>query len=66
MSDFNFHRVILGVRDAGEGRNQWTQLGVTFLNKDGSENLKFNFFPTDPNMTIQLRDPKKADEKEEG
>jgi hypothetical protein len=30
--------------------------------KDGSLNLVFNFIPTDPDATIQIRDPRPRDE----
>ena len=64
MTEKKFHRVIWGVKKGKEkGKGNWNQLGVTFLNKDGSENLRFNYVPTDPEITIQLRDPK---EKPEG
>ena len=42
----------------GEGadkRSYWTRVGVAFENRDGSLNLRFDFLPTDPTTTIQLR-----------
>ena len=64
MASTKFHRVIWGITDIkSKEKGSWTQLGVTFLNKDGSENLLFNFYPTDPAATIQLREQK--DKKEE-
>lgn len=35
---------------------RWQKIGTGFPNKDGSINLVFDFFPTDPNTTIQVRD----------
>jgi hypothetical protein len=34
----------------------WTRIGVAFENRDGSWNLRFEYLPTDPRTTIQLRD----------
>jgi hypothetical protein len=51
---------ILAVIERGEGtvtKNYWTRIGVAFENRDGSWNLRFDFFPTNPvATTIQLRD----------
>lgn len=59
MATTKFHRVIWGIKEGKEkGKGNWTQLGVTFLNKDGSETLRFNYVPTDPKITIQLRSQK--------
>ena len=41
-------------------RSYWTRIGAAFVNRDGSLNLRFDFFPTDPNTTIQLREPREA------
>jgi len=42
-----------------EGKGDlWTRIGTAFQNRDGSWNLRFNFLPTDPRTTIQMRDPK--------
>lgn len=49
-------------KDGQQDRTFWTKIGVSFLNDDGSENLSFDFYPTDPNMTVQLREPKRSDE----
>lgn len=55
------NREIFGVVESN-GKSYWTRIGVTFANDDGSENLVFNYFPTDPGATIQLREPKKDEE----
>jgi hypothetical protein len=49
---------IFGVVKRGD-RNYWTRIGCAFENAaDGSWNLLFDFLPTDPATTIQLRDRK--------
>lgn len=55
------HRIVWGINEVG-GKAQWTQLGVTFLNNDNSENVVMNYFPTDPKTTIQIREPKEKEE----
>lgn len=42
----------------------WTKIGVAFQNNDLSWNLRFDFLPTDPNTTIQLRDFRERDDDE--
>lgn len=34
----------------------WTRIGVAFENRDGSWALRFDYLPTDPATTIQLRE----------
>ena len=41
----------------------WTRIGTAFENKDGSWNLLFDFFPTSPQTTIQMRVPKEDAER---
>lgn len=50
---------IFGVTRHGE-KDWWTKIGAAWQNKDGSMNLNFDFLPTDPSATIQLR-PLKED-----
>ena len=40
----------------GEKSSYWTRIGTAFENSDGSWNQLFDFFPTNPTTTIQLRD----------
>ncbi len=50
---------LVAVVERGEGDSKksfWTNVGVAFENRDGSWNLRFDFFPTHPATTIQLRD----------
>jgi hypothetical protein len=62
------HKVVLGARPIGEpdanGYYQkffWTQIGVAFVNKDGSLTLKLNYIPTDPSINIMIREPRERD-----
>lgn len=48
-------KVIWGVVKRGRS-DHWSRLGVAFTNRDGSLNLKFDFLPTNPSTTIQIRD----------
>lgn len=59
-------KIIKAVRDhtnaRGETHSYWTTIGVAFLNSDGvSHSLKFNFYPTDPHVRIQLVLPSQDD-----
>lgn len=38
------------------GRNYWTRIGTAFANRDGSLNLRFDYVPTDPQTTVQVRE----------
>lgn len=53
--------------ERGEGDDKktfWTRVGVAFENRDGSWNLRFDFFPARPvETTIQLRDFSRDQEK---
>jgi hypothetical protein len=47
--------------DEGNKKTWWTNIGVAFQNRDGSWNLRFDYFPAHlGETTIQLRefDPK--------
>jgi hypothetical protein len=45
---------LVAVVQRGEA-SYWTRIGVAFENRDGSWNLRFDFVPTAPGTTIQLR-----------
>lgn len=65
MTTKNMKKLVACV-ERGEGdnkRSRWTNIGVAFENRDGSWQLLFDFFPTAPNTTVQLRaiDPKTDD-----
>ena len=46
------------VRREGSEKDFWTRIGTAFENKDGSWNLLFDYIPTSPDTTIQMREPK--------
>ena len=53
------HMELYGVVTRGDPSHDfWTRIGTGFQNKDGSWNLLFDYFPTEPNATIQMREPK--------
>jgi len=52
---------IVGAVDRN-GKTWWTSLGVAFVNDDGSLNLRFDYLPTSPGTTVQVRD---FDEKDD-
>jgi len=55
-------KIIYGIKEFKQGdedKNFWTRIGTAFVNNDGSMNLNFDYLPTDPSMTIQVRDQKK-------
>lgn len=65
MTDKKMKQIVAAV-ERGEGeakKSYWTRIGVAFENRDGSFNLRFDYFPAHlANTTIQLRD---IDAKEE-
>ena len=64
MSNESNTKELWGVVRREEGKDLWTRIGTAFENQDGSWNLRMNFVPVDPTTTIQLRDPKPAEEGE--
>ena len=64
MSNESNTKELWGVVRREEGKDLWTRIGTAFENKDGSWNLRMNFVPVDPTTTIQMRDPKPAEEEE--
>lgn len=58
---------IVAVVERGEGADAkkfWTRIGVAFENRDGSWNLRFDYFPTNPATTVQLREMELRDDDE--
>lgn len=56
---------IVAAVSRGEGEERqtyWTRIGTAFQNRDESWNQLFDFFPTDPKTTIQLRDIEPRDQ----
>lgn len=57
---------IVAVVERGEGADAkkfWTRIGVAFENRDGSWNLRFDYFPTNAGTTVQLRDIEERDDR---
>ena len=46
----------------GMEKGFWTRIGIAFQNQDGSWNLRFDYLPSDPTVTIQMRVPRVDDE----
>ncbi|MBU0909244.1 MAG: hypothetical protein KKA54_11025 [Proteobacteria bacterium] len=40
----------------GSKKAFWTRIGTAFENADGSLNLSFDYFPTTPEITLQVRE----------
>ena len=57
--------VVERVKGGEKQKGYWTRIGTAFENSDGSWNQLFDFFPTDPSTTIQLRDIEPRDAPEE-
>jgi len=55
------YKEVFGVVGRGD-QNFWTRIGVAFENSEGSLNLVLNFIPTDPETTIQIREPRPREE----
>jgi hypothetical protein len=54
----NMKQIVAAV-ERGEGdekKSYWTRIGVAFENRDGSWNLRFDYFPSRPDTTVQLRE----------
>ena len=47
-------KVVYTVVERSQGKSFWTRIGVGFVNKDGSINLRLDALPT--NGTLQVRD----------
>ena len=43
------------VERPGQEKAFWSRIGVVFKNRDGSINLKLDFFPRDPATGLQIR-----------
>ncbi len=46
----------------GQQRSWWTKIGSAFWNKDGSLNVKMDYFPRSPSQSIQIRPPREPRE----
>ena len=54
-------QALYGVVQRRNTKAFWTRIGTAFENRDGSWNLLFDYFPTDSNVTIQMREPRPPD-----
>ena len=43
------------VKREGMEKGFWTRIGTAFQNHDASWNLRFDYLPTDPTATVQMR-----------
>ena len=43
------------IKRKGLEKGLWRKVGVAFRNRDGSANLRFDFYPRDPDTGLQLR-----------
>ena len=43
------------VQREGMEKGFWTRIGTAFQNHDGSWNLRFDYLPTNPTATVQMR-----------
>jgi hypothetical protein len=50
------------IKRKGLEKGLWKKIGVAFRNRDGSANLRFDFYPRDPETGLQLR-WKESDDK---
>ena len=51
---------IFGIVERNE-QSYWTRIGVAFENRDGSWNLRFDFFPSRGDVKIQMREPRERE-----
>lgn len=61
MNHIPRRRLFAVIEREGLEKGIWASIGAAFQNNDGSWNLKFDLLPTDPKITIQMRE-----EREEG
>ena len=51
------------VQREGMEKGFWTRIGTAFQNQDASWNLRFDYLPTDPTATVQMRPVSSAKEE---
>ena len=60
------YRVVYGiVQREGMEKSFWTRIGAAWENRDGSVNVKLDFLPASMETTLQIRDPRPADDDRE-
>ena len=48
-------------------QSDWTRIGVAFVNRDGSLSVQLDFIPSDPEVSIHIREPRtREDAPEQG
>lgn len=50
------------VQREGMEKGFWTRIGTAFQNQDGSWNLRFDYLPTNPAVTVQMRPVRAVDD----
>lgn len=55
--------VIVPYTSKGEEKKRWTKIGVAFVNKDGSFNLKFDAYPANGG-DVHMRDAESKEDRE--
>ena len=56
-------KLVYTVVEGRDGKSFWTRVGVAFVNRDGSWNLKLDAIPT--NGTLQVRDREFEERKDD-
>jgi hypothetical protein len=54
-------KIVYGMVKRGD-KTFWTRIGAAWVNKDGSLNVKLDFFPASPDTVLNIRDPKDDDQ----
>jgi hypothetical protein len=57
------YKLVYGiVQREGMEKSFWTRIGAAWENKDSSLNVKLDFLPASADITLQIRDPRPADD----
>jgi hypothetical protein len=63
-SDTKPYKVVYGiVQREGMEKSFWTRIGAAFENRDGSVNMKLDFLPASAETTLQIREPRMAEDE---
>ena len=55
MAETNTQALYGVVQREGMKKAMWTRIGTAFENRDSSWNLRFDYVPRDPTVTVQMR-----------
>ena len=55
MTQTNTRALYGVVQREGMTKAMWTRIGTAFENRDSSWNLRFDYVPRDPAVTVQMR-----------